>query len=148
VQPQLILLQKTLVQIEGLGRVLYPDLDIWQTGKPVLKAWMIEQTGPRATLRRLRREIPDVRYALEKLPLVARKLVDGVLDERVKAPAEPSDLPATRQAQARARHGATAGAALLVSAALWLGLAALPHWVGWVGGLVGLLTLWMTRPKL
>ena len=47
VQPQLILLQKTLVQIEGLGRVLYPDLDIWQTGKPVLKAWMIEQTGPR-----------------------------------------------------------------------------------------------------
>jgi len=148
VQPQLILLQKTLVQIEGLGRVLYPDLDIWQTGKPVLKAWMIEQTGPRATLQRLGREIPDLRYALEKLPLVARKLVDGVLDERVKAPAEPSDLPATRQAQARARHGATAGAALLVSGALWLGLAALPHWVGWVGGLVGLLTLWMTRPKL
>ena len=147
VQPQLILLQKTLVQIEGLGRVMYPDLDIWQTGKPVLKAWMIEQTGPRATLQRLGREIPDLRYALEKLPLVARKLVDGVLDERVKAPAEPSDLPATRQAQARARHGATAGAALLVSAALWLGLAALPHWVGWVGGLVGLLTLWMTRPK-
>jgi len=148
VQPQLILLQKTLVQIEGLGRVLYPDLDIWQTGKPVLKAWMIEQTGPRATLRRLGREIPDLRYALEKLPLVARKLVDGVLDERVKAPAEPSDLPATRQAQARARHGATAGAALLVSGALWLGLAAHPHWIGWVGGLVGLLTLWMTRPKL
>ena len=148
VQPQLILLQKTLVQIEGLGRVLYPDLDIWQTGKPVLKAWMIEQTGPRATLRRLGREIPDLRYALEKLPLVARKLVDQVLDERVPAPVEQSDSPATRQAQARARHGATAGAALLVSGALWLGLAAHPHWIGWVGGLVGLLTLWMTRPKL
>jgi ubiquinone biosynthesis protein len=148
VQPQLILLQKTLVQIEGLGRVLYPDLDIWRTGKPVLKAWMIEQTGPRATLRRLGREIPDLRYALEKLPLVARKLVDGVLDERVPTPVEQSASPATRLAQARARHGATTGAALLVSAALWLGLAAIPHWIGWVGGLVGLLTLWVTRPKV
>ena len=122
VQPQLILLQKTLVQIEGLGRVLYPDLDIWQTGKPVLKAWMIEQTGPKATLKRLRREWPDLRYALEKLPQVARKLVDGALDERAPAPVEPHESQATRQAEARARHGATAGAALLISAAVWLGL--------------------------
>jgi ubiquinone biosynthesis protein len=148
VQPQLILLQKTLVQIEGLGRVLYPELDIWQTGKPVLRAWMLEQTGPRATLRRLRREWPDLRYALEKLPLVARKLVDGALDERPPAAPVGSGPPADTAAGSRARHGATAGAALLVSAAVWLGLDTPPQWLGWVGGLAGLLTLWRTRPDV
>ncbi|MEQ1801064.1 MAG: ubiquinone biosynthesis regulatory protein kinase UbiB [Gammaproteobacteria bacterium] len=145
VQPQLILLQKTLVQIEGLGRVLYPELDIWQTGKPVLKAWMIEQTGPRATLRRLRREWPDLRYALEKLPLVARKLVDDALDDKVPAGTPvPDEGPG---AGARARHGATAGAALLVSAAVWLGLDTPPSWVGWAAGVAGLVTLWFTKPS-
>jgi ubiquinone biosynthesis protein len=153
VQPQLILLQKTLVQIEGLGRVLYPDLDIWQTGKPVLKAWMIEQTGPKATLRRLRREWPDLRYALEKLPLVARKLVDDALDDQAapKRAAGAGDLPGTGAAGTRpgerTRHGATAGAALLVSAAIWLGLGTPPVAIGWLAGVGGLLTLWFTRPR-
>ncbi len=146
VQPQLILLQKTLVQIEGLGRVLYPDLDLWQTGKPVLKAWMIEQTGPRATLRRLRREWPDLRYALEKLPLVARKLVDEALGEGPAAAA--ARPPVARPDQDRSRHGAVAGAALLVSAAVWLGLDTPPNWLGWVSGVAGLLTLWRTKPKM
>jgi ubiquinone biosynthesis protein len=150
VQPQLILLRKTLVQIVGLGRVLYPDLDIWQTGKPVLRAWMLDQTGPKGTLRQLRREWPDLRYALEKLPQVARKLVDGALDGRAPpgaalntALAGQGETLTTR----RARHGATAGAALLVSAALWLGLDTPPNWLGWAAGVSGLLTLWFTRPK-
>jgi ubiquinone biosynthesis protein len=148
VQPQLILLQKTLVQIEGLGRVLYPDLDIWQTGKPVLKAWMIEQTGPRATLRRLRKDWPDLRYALEKLPLVARKIVDEALDDGpARGGYAAPEAPASTAAAAGSRHGATAGAALLVSAAIWLGLDTPPHWVGWLAGTTGLLTLWFTRPK-
>ena len=144
VQPQLLLLQKTLVQIEGLGRILYPDLDIWQTGKPVLKAWMIEQTGPRATLRRLRREWPDLRYALEKLPLVARKLVDEALDDR--PPTADPELPARKRPTAGVTYGAVTGAALLVSAAIWLGLDTPPHWVGWLSGIAGLLTLWLARP--
>ena len=148
VQPQLILLQKTLVQIEGLGRVLYPDLDIWQTGKPVLKAWMIEQTGPRATLRRLRKDWPDLRYALEKLPLVARKIVDDALGDGPARGGYAAPLePAKPAGNAPSHHGATAGAALLVSAAIWLGLDTSPHWVGWLAGLSGLLTLWRTRPN-
>jgi ubiquinone biosynthesis protein len=149
VQPQLILLEKTLVQIEGLGRVLYPELDIWQTGKPVLKAWMLEQTGPAGTLRQLRREWPDLRYALEKLPQVARKLVDGVLHDGTGVPSGVAAPPRAAEplAASRARHGATAGAALLVSAAVWLGLDTPPHWVGWAAGAAGLLTLWFTRPK-
>jgi ubiquinone biosynthesis protein len=150
VQPQLILLQKTLVQIEGLGRVLYPDLDIWQTGKPVLKAWMVEQTGPRATFRRLRRDWPDLRYALEKLPLVARKLVDEALLEQSRPPTGPEGpvgpgVPS--RAGDRSRHGAIAGAGLLVSAAVWLGLGTPPAALGWLAGVSGLLTLWFTRPR-
>ena len=145
VQPQLILLQKTLVQIEGLGRILYPDLDIWKTGKPVLKAWMIEQTGPTATLRRLRREWPDLRYALEKLPLVARRLVDDALESPQARPPNPTPGPTAGPA---GNYRATAGGALVIAGAVWLGLDTPPLWVGWLLGATGLLTLWFGRPKV
>ena len=149
VQPQLILLQKTLVQIEGLGRILYPDLDIWKTGKPVLKAWMIEQTGPTATLRRLRREWPDLRYALEKLPLVARRLVDDTLERPAGPPPTTSSGPAGGQAGSPGgSYRATAGGALVIAGAVWLGLDTPPLWVGWLLGATGLLTLWFGKPKV
>jgi ubiquinone biosynthesis protein len=147
VQTQLILLQKTLVQVEGLGRVLYPDLDIWQTGKPVLKAWMRDQTGPRATLRRLRRDWPDMRYALEKLPQVARKLVDEALEGEAGGQTGNADREIQR-AVALSRWLLGVGATLLVSATLWLGLLSEPRWPGWVAGGAGLLSLWLARPKV
>ena len=56
IQPQLVLLQKTLLNIEGLGRQLYPELDLWQTGQPVLREWMAERTGPKAIVKRFREE--------------------------------------------------------------------------------------------
>lgn len=65
VQPQLVLLQKTLLNIEGLGRQLYPDLDLWRTAKPFLEQWMEDQVGARAMLRNLKDDLP---YLLEKLP--------------------------------------------------------------------------------
>jgi ubiquinone biosynthesis protein len=65
VQPQLVLLQKTLLNIEGLGRQLYPDLDLWKTAKPFLENWMQEQVGPRATMRNIKDDLP---YLLEKMP--------------------------------------------------------------------------------
>lgn len=67
VQPQLVLLQKTLLNIEGLGRQLYPDLDLWKTAKPFLENWMEEQVGPRALLRNIKEDMP---YLIEKLPEV------------------------------------------------------------------------------
>ena len=54
VQPQLVLLQKTLLNIEGLGRMLYPELDLWSTAKPFMERWMSEQVGPKAFLRRVK----------------------------------------------------------------------------------------------
>ncbi len=65
VQPQLVLLQKTLLNIEGLGRQLYPDLDLWKTAKPFLEHWMEEQVGARALLRNLKDDLP---YLIEKMP--------------------------------------------------------------------------------
>ena len=68
VQPQLVLLQKTLLNIEGLGRQLDPQLDLWQTAKPFLERWMNEQLGWRGLAKRLKREAPQWAALLPELP--------------------------------------------------------------------------------
>jgi ubiquinone biosynthesis protein len=59
VQPQLVLLQKTLLNIEGLGRQLYPELDLWNTAKPYMERWVKERFGPQGALRELKRQLPN-----------------------------------------------------------------------------------------
>ena len=76
IQPQLILLHKTLFNIEGLGRELYPELDIFKTARPVLRQWMDEQVGARAMIDDLRENLPQLRHALRELPGVIRELSD------------------------------------------------------------------------
>ncbi|WP_137937026.1 ubiquinone biosynthesis regulatory protein kinase UbiB [Chitinivorax sp. B] len=68
IQPQLVLLQKTLLNVEGLGRQLNPDLDLWQTAKPFLERWMHEQFGFEALVRNLKREGPQFAALLPELP--------------------------------------------------------------------------------
>ncbi|VVD74621.1 ubiquinone biosynthesis regulatory protein kinase UbiB [Pandoraea terrigena] len=68
IQPQLVLLQKTLLNIEGLGRQLDPDLDLWKTAKPFLERWMAEQIGPRGWLERLKAEMPQWSKTMPQLP--------------------------------------------------------------------------------
>jgi ubiquinone biosynthesis protein len=80
VQPQLVMLQKTLLNIEGLGRELDPDLDLWQTAKPFLERWMREQVGWRGLLRTIRHEAPFWAATLPQLPrLVHRALAEDRL---------------------------------------------------------------------
>jgi len=76
IQPQLILLHKTLFNIEGLGRELYPQLDLWKTAHPVLEQWMNEQVGPKAMLRDLRELLPQLREIVRDLPAALRYLAD------------------------------------------------------------------------
>ena len=76
IQPQLILLHKTLFNIEGLGRELYPELDIFKTARPVLRQWMDEQVGARAMIDDLRENLPQLRHALRELPAVIREFSD------------------------------------------------------------------------
>ena len=68
VQPQLVLLQKTLLNIEGLGRQLDPDLDLWKTAKPFLERWMNEQVGPRAFIKGIKDNLPQTLEQLPELP--------------------------------------------------------------------------------
>jgi len=88
IQPQLVLLQKTLLNIEGLGRDLDPDLDLWKTAKPYLERWMSEQIGLRAFVRHIKEEAPQWGVLLPQLPrLVYRALADSdaaVLQRRLE----------------------------------------------------------------
>ncbi|MEE4186043.1 MAG: ubiquinone biosynthesis regulatory protein kinase UbiB [Gammaproteobacteria bacterium] len=144
VQPQLVLLQKTLLNIEGLGRQLYPELDLWQTGQPVLREWMAERTGPRAMARRIKQELPEIRYMLDRLPTVARRVVDRLEDET--RPLGPD--PRLMLQVARGRYALFTGAALLVAAALLVGLRAEPVWAGWALGAIAAGLLLAGRPRL
>ncbi|MFC7459278.1 ubiquinone biosynthesis regulatory protein kinase UbiB [Hydrogenophaga defluvii] len=82
IQPQLVLLQKTLLNIEGLGRELDPELDLWSTAKPFLEKWMLDQVGPQRLLRQLKEEAPQYAKLLPALP----RLLHDYLQQR------PDDL--------------------------------------------------------
>jgi ubiquinone biosynthesis protein len=118
IQPQLVLLQKTLLNIEGLGRQLYPELDLWATAKPQMERWMSEQLGTRALIRQLRRELP--RWG-EQLPMLPRKLNEA-LEEITAARRELAEQSKelerlrhdVRSASTRFVTG-TSGAALIIS---------------------------------
>ena len=144
IQPQLVLLQKTLLNIEGLGRTLYPDLDLWQTGKPVLKRWMEDQNSPRRIARRIRRDLPEIHHTLERLPEVARHLVN--LATRKPDPrTEAEQKRALRRAEIR-RWELIAGSALAVAASLLLGLKVPPPWLGWLLAAIAIGLIIRARP--
>ena len=68
IQPQLTMLQKTLLNVEGLGRDLDPDLDLWKTAQPFLEDWLSEQYGPKSLLKSIKKEFPDIDVIGGKLP--------------------------------------------------------------------------------
>jgi ubiquinone biosynthesis protein len=78
IQPQLVLLQKTLLNIEGLGRQLDPELDLWNTAKPFLERWMLDQVGPHKLVQELRDQAPRYAKILPELP----RLLHSYLSER------------------------------------------------------------------
>ena len=90
IQPQLTLLQKTLLNVEGLGRQLDPDLDLWVTAKPFLERWMQEQIGLPALQRRLLAEAPYIVAALPELPrLLHQRLLAPPLRRTPRSPNSP-----------------------------------------------------------
>jgi ubiquinone biosynthesis protein len=145
IQPQLVLLQKTLLNIEGLGRQLYPELDLWQTGQPVLRQWMAERSGPKAMLKRFKEELPEIRYMLDQLPTVARKLIEQLNEEPSRAVQKPDQKSLLRWA--RYRYLAFTGALSLITAALLIGQRAEPEWLGWALGACAAALLFAGRPR-
>ena len=111
IQPQLVMLQKTLLNIEGLGRELDPDLDLWRTAKPYLERWMSEQIGWRGVLRALKLESPYWATALPQLPrLVHRALAEDRLG--------PIRDALERLAQENARRNDLVSALIVMTGAL------------------------------
>jgi ubiquinone biosynthesis protein len=125
IQPQLILLQKTLFNIEGLGRELYPQLDLWKTAHPILRQWMSEQVGPRAALDQLREDLPQIREAARELPGVVRYLSEQINSDTLKFDLKAPELEHIREqlkVQNRQRFILTIGATALVCGTLVLTL--------------------------
>lgn len=148
IQPQLILLQKTLLNIEGLGRELYPDLDLWKTAHPVLRQWMDEQVGPRALLDDIRENLPQLRETLRELPTAIRQLADqaAVGQLQLKSPAEELRLQREQlERQLRQSFLLATGATLAIVGTLMLTLGAMP-WLGWFLFAAGMTSLFAARP--
>ena len=135
IQPQLILLQKTLLNIEGLGRDLYPELDLWKTAQPILRVWMRERMSPRAVLRRVRMQLPDTVEALKQVPQLFQIAVREAAEGRSHVRVESEGLAALRRELDNAtsrRESAVVAGVLWGSGLLWLVLGADHAWVGWL----------------
>ena len=151
IQPQLLLLQKTLFNIEGLGRQLYPELDIWQTASPILREWMRDKHNPLHVARRLWAQLPELLQALEAAPTALRMEMVARAQPRPQ-PGDPRAAVvavAAATASARRRGGANriAGAILVLAATIWIAAVAEPVWVGWLTGVGGFVLMLVPRSR-
>jgi ubiquinone biosynthesis protein len=135
IQPQLILLQKTLLNIEGLGRELYPELDLWKTAQPVLRSWMRERMSPRSIVRRVRTQLPDTVEALKQVPQLFQTLVREAAEGRLTLRVDDRGVRQLRDELRRA-HGrrdvAVAAALLWLSGLVCLAVFVQYRWCGWI----------------
>jgi len=125
VQPQLVLLQKTLLNIEGLGRQIDPQLDLWTTAKPFLERWMSEQVGVRSFINRIRHNIPSWGESLPEVPQLIHEVLQQARHGKLQMQGDPEQWQRLRDEIRRANRRTLAvitGSALIVSAAILLGL--------------------------
>ncbi|MBK8452319.1 MAG: ubiquinone biosynthesis regulatory protein kinase UbiB [Thiofilum sp.] len=159
VQPQLVLLQKTLLNIEGLGRQLYPDLDLWATAKPFLQRWMDEQVGIRALWKGVKINAPKFLEQLPYMPSLLHDLAQQAVQHKLTTRFESEQLELLRQQlqyQQRTLVYVLLGGILLISALLvpsnwqlmsWWGISSLSWGLGGMG--LGLLiySVMRSQPK-
>ncbi|MDD5034516.1 MAG: ubiquinone biosynthesis regulatory protein kinase UbiB [Methylococcaceae bacterium] len=125
VQPQLVLLQKTLLNIEGLGRDLYPDLDLWKTAKPFLENWFRQQVGPQAVYTKLRGHLPEWAQQWPEMPGLIHDALSKAVNGKMELRLDGREFDKLREEMHRNRQrtvAAIAGAALSISAALLAGM--------------------------
>ncbi len=121
VQPQLVLLQKTLLQIEGLGRQLYPELDLWQTAKPFLKAWFRQRTHPKALLSQAYSQLPLLAEELSTMPAWTIRALRQLKAGEFSLERHARELSGQLERNQRRTVCAIWGAALLLSGTWLLG---------------------------
>jgi len=142
VQPQLVLLQKTIFNIEGLGRQLYPDLDLWQTAKPFLETWMKERYGPKAALDKLRDDLPEIGEAMQVAPQLAFNVLQKMSDGTLPVQAKGKQLDEIQQQLAGNQQKTkrlVAAAALFIGSTVLLGTGFQPVWASWLAMIVSVL---------
>jgi len=125
IQPQLLLLQKTLLHIEGMGRQLYPQLDLWDTAKPFLERWLSEQMGPRAMVKGFKRNLPFLAEHIPDLPQLAFKALDKLANDKLEIEWKSKQLDEIKVEIQRANRRtvkAVTGSSLLISSAVIAGL--------------------------
>jgi ubiquinone biosynthesis protein len=155
VQPQLVLLQKTLLNIEGLGRQLYPELDLWQSAKPFFERWMNEQIGPRAFINSVRRNASSWAEKMPEIPTLFYEFLQAQQSVRNKTGSDSGDINKLQREIRRANRitfRAITGSAFILAAAIIFGLdgyspamvggAPLVSWVLGIFGIVVLLFAW------
>jgi ubiquinone biosynthesis protein len=142
IQPQLILLQKTMFNIEGLGRQLDPELDIWKTASPILREWLREKHHPLNVAKRLWKQLPDLLAAAEASPTALRQFVQRAARPQPSATPFASDQHRTSDAPAT-RGGANpvAAALVLLAGTVSLGAGRIPAPVGWTIAAIG--AIWL-----
>jgi ubiquinone biosynthesis protein len=131
VQPQLVLLQKTLLNIEGLGRELYPDLDLWVTAKPFLEKWMKEQVGLHAFTNQMKTELPQWSEKLPQIPMLAHQFLRQAGEGKLRTKLHEDDLDTIRfeiKQTARSRNQAIIGGALVMSATILFVATSVSFW--------------------
>ncbi len=157
VQPQLVLLQKTLLNIEGLGRELNPDLDLWQTAKPFLETWMKDQVGPRAVIKDIRNNWPSWSEKLPQIPIMAYDVLHQAQTGHLRVKGDTNELRALRSEIRRANqrtYAAVVSGTLIISAAVILALDGYaPSMIGdapmmtWILGGLGVALLYASWPS-
>src|SRR6201991_1629751 len=149
-QPQLILLQKTLLNIEGVGRMLDPEIDIWAVAHPVLRRILRERYSLRATLRDVRRRLPEWIQTAPRVPELVRDALRQVASGQQQQVADPRALATVRDDARRMRRLVACGmlgAALLICAALLGTLAPRGTWAAVVAGVAGLVSFAAGWPR-
>ncbi len=145
IQPQLILLQKTLLQIEGLGRQLYPDLDLWKTAKPIMTEWMHTRMSPRGVLREWRKQLPDIGEAVRTIPTLIQQALMQAAEGRYRVNVKNDGVEELRrelQASARRRDRTILASAMFFSGITWCALVLDPIWPGIACLVASVIVLW------
>ncbi|MCZ6761423.1 MAG: ubiquinone biosynthesis regulatory protein kinase UbiB [Gammaproteobacteria bacterium] len=149
IQPQLVLLQKTLLNIEGLGRELYPDLDLWKTAHPILRGWVEERVSGKYMFKRLREQLPELGESLQGVPELVRNLTEQLADGRFNLKVTVPEIEKLREEQKTGRRQqwlAIAGASTLVSGVLLVIPAGVPLWLAGSAILAGIVLILAARP--
>ena len=150
-QPQLILLQKTLLSIEGLGRQLYPELDLWSTAKPFIEKWMHEQVGVKALFKGLKKNLPMILEKLPEMPVKLERLMTSELHEMDQKRVSRLRKQPTLTSKTPHTNWALLGGTLLVCTVLLIDKQITPSWLqlNWAawGTLAGGVAAWIMAFK-